>query len=139
MLYIVSTPIGNMKDITLRAVEALKEADCILVEDTRKAGVFLKQLGIPKRTILSFYEHNEEMRIPQVIERLRAGQRVVLLSGAGTPLVSDPGFKLLRRCIEEDLEYTALPGASSAALRTVSCFWDFCPRSRPNVTGALKT
>ena len=138
MLYIVATPIGNLKDMTLRAVEVLGQADLILVEDTRKAGNFLKSLNIPKKTILSFYEHNEEKRIPQIISRLKEDENVVLLSGAGTPLISDPGFRLTKRCVEEGLKFTSLPGPCAAvnALALAGCpsdsfiFLGFLPKKQ---------
>ena len=114
MLSIVATPIGNLKDITVRALEVLEKADLILVEDTRTAGNFLKSLKIPKKSILSFYEHNEDERIPQIIAQLKEGREIVLLSGAGTPLISDPGFRLARACVKEGLRFTSLPGPSAA-------------------------
>jgi 16S rRNA (cytidine1402-2'-O)-methyltransferase len=114
MLYIVAGPIGNLGDITLRALEVLRGAEVVLVEDTRKAGTFFKSLNIPKKNLLSFYEHNEDKRIPQIISYLKDNKTVVLLSGAGTPLVSDPGFRLLRRCREEKIEFTSLPGPCAA-------------------------
>jgi 16S rRNA (cytidine1402-2'-O)-methyltransferase len=113
MLYIVSTPIGNLEDISLRAVRILGQADLILTEDTRKTGLFLKRLAIPYRPMLSFFEHNEERRIPKVIEQLKQDKNIVLISTAGTPLVSDPGFKLVRECIKEEVSFTCLPGPSA--------------------------
>jgi 16S rRNA (cytidine1402-2'-O)-methyltransferase len=112
MLYIVATPIGNAEDITLRALRALKEADFILAEDTRKTGIFLKRLGIQK-SLVSFFEHNERARTPGVLDQLRQGKTIALVSSAGTPTISDPGYRLVRACRKEQLEVTALPGASS--------------------------
>ncbi|RKY35800.1 MAG: 16S rRNA (cytidine(1402)-2'-O)-methyltransferase [Candidatus Duberdicusella sinuisediminis] len=113
MLYIIATPIGNLKDISLRALEVLTKADLILTEDTRRGGLFLKGLNLPKKPFLSFYEHNEIKRIPQIIRLLKQGKEVVLLSQAGSPLISDPGLKLVRKCIEEGVPFTSLPGPSA--------------------------
>jgi len=113
MLYITATPIGNMGDITFREKEALEKSDFVLAEDTRKAGLFLKRLGLSSKQIVSFYEHNEERKIPQIISRLKNGETAALISSAGTPLVSDPGFKLVRECLKQGLEITSLPGASA--------------------------
>ncbi|MDD5584605.1 MAG: 16S rRNA (cytidine(1402)-2'-O)-methyltransferase [Candidatus Omnitrophica bacterium] len=112
MLYIVPTPIGNLEDITLRALRILKEVDCVLAEDTRKTGFLLAQFNI-KKPLVSFYEHNEIEKIPWVIEELKAGKSIALVSSAGTPTVSDPGYKLVRECRKEALAVTSLPGASS--------------------------
>lgn len=111
-LYIIATPIGNLRDITLRALDALRQADLILCEDTRVSGKLLSHFGIHAPT-LSYNDHNAAQRRPQVMKALRAGQRVALISDAGTPLVSDPGYKLVRAAIEEDIHVTPLPGASS--------------------------
>lgn len=114
MLYIVATPIGNIKDITLRALDLFHNADIILTEDTRKSGLFLKRLEIsPRPQLVSFYEHNEEKRIPEVIEKLKDGKDILLTSRAGVPLVSDPGFKLIRECEKEGIPFTSLPGPSA--------------------------
>ena len=111
-LYIVATPIGNLGDITLRALEALKAADLIACEDTRVTGKLLNHYGIGKPT-LSYNDHNAGARRPKIMEALREGKRVALVSDAGTPLISDPGFKLVREVVEEGIYVTALPGASS--------------------------
>ncbi|MDD3296082.1 MAG: 16S rRNA (cytidine(1402)-2'-O)-methyltransferase [Candidatus Omnitrophica bacterium] len=112
MLCIVATPIGNLEDITLRALRVLKEADYVLAEDTRKTGMMLKRYGLKKR-MLSFFEHNEEKKIPEIIEDLSAGKIICLVSSAGTPTVSDPGYKLVRAARKQSLPVTSLPGASS--------------------------
>jgi len=115
MLYIIATPIGNMKDITLRAMETLESIDVLLCEDTRKTGVLLKELKIansPK--LFSFYDEVERQKIPQIIEMLKEGLDVGLVTDAGTPLLSDPGWLLVKKCQELGLKYTALPGACAA-------------------------
>ena len=112
MLYLVATPIGNLEDITLRALRVLKEAGFILAEDTRKTAILLKHFGIEKK-LDSFHDHNEAGKIPQVIEALEKGETCALVSNAGTPAISDPGYKLIRACREKNLPVTALPGPSS--------------------------
>ena len=116
MLYIVPTPIGNLEDITLRALRIIKEADYILTEDTRKTGLLLKHFEVPKKSLISFYEHNEAGRIPQVISLLQEEKNVALLSRAGTPLVSDPGYRLVQECIRLGLELTSLPGPTAVTV-----------------------
>lgn len=111
-LYIVATPIGNLKDITLRALELLGMADLIVCEDTRVTGKLLSHYGIHRPT-LSYNDHNGAERRPKILAALQAGQRVALVSDAGTPLVSDPGYKLAREVAELGLHVTTLPGPSS--------------------------
>ena len=112
MLYIVSTPIGNLKDITLRALEVLKEVDIILAEDTRRAGILLKHYGI-KKPVLSFHDHNKVFRTKKVLSLLKVGKKCALISEAGTPGISDPGFYLIRACVDSELGFTVLPGPSA--------------------------
>jgi len=115
-LYIVATPIGNLQDISFRAIETLKKADFVLCEDTRKTGFLLeKMIGhkIPKEKLGSYYEQNELKRIPDVLNLLIAGFNVALVSDAGTPLISDPGFKLVRECLDKKIKVISIPGASS--------------------------
>ena len=112
MLYVVATPIGNLGDITLRALEALKSADVIAAEDTRHSGILLKHFGI-KKPFVSYHEHNEAMRAAQLVDRLAAGENVALITDAGTPGLSDPGARLIRECIKRELPLTIIPGASS--------------------------
>ena len=112
MLYVVATPIGNLGDITLRAVEALKSADVIAAEDTRHSGLLLKHLEI-KKPFVSYHQHNEAARTMELVERLGRGQNVALITDAGTPGLSDPGLRLIRECIRRELPFTIIPGASS--------------------------
>src|SRR5438128_1921797 len=112
MLYIVATPIGNLGDITLRALEVLKSVDTIAAEDTRHSGMLLKHFGI-KKPFVSFHEHNEAMRTAQLVERIGGGENIALITDAGMPGLSDPGARLIRECIRRDLPFTIVPGASS--------------------------
>ena len=112
MLYVVATPIGNLGDITLRAVEALKSADVIAAEDTRHSGLLLKHLEI-KKPFISYHQHNEATRTLQLVERLARGENIALITDAGTPGLSDPGLRLIRECIKRELPFTIVPGASS--------------------------
>jgi len=113
MLTLISTPIGNLGDISERALKELKEADIILCEDTRVSKKLLSHFGIEEKHLISFHEHNEDFKQEKAIESLKNGQRVALISDAGTPLISDPGFKLVRACHENGIKVTAVPGASS--------------------------
>ncbi len=110
-LIVVPTPIGNLEDITLRALRALHEADLIACEDTRRTGRLLKHYGI-KKYLVAYHEHNEERLAPELAERARA-QKVALVSDAGMPLVSDPGYRLLSACIEAGVDVEVLPGPSA--------------------------
>ena len=118
MLYIVATPIGNLGDITLRALETLKSVDLIAAEDTRHSGNLLRHHGIA-RPLISFHEHNEARRTQELVERLRAGANVALVTDAGMPGVSDPGARLVRACQAEGIAYTVLPGASALPVALV--------------------
>lgn len=113
MLYIIATPIGNLKDITLRSLETLKEVDAIICEDTRRTGILLSHYEI-KKPLITLNDFNEPKLIPSIIERLQSGQNLALVSDAGTPLVSDPGYKLVRSCIEQNVPVDSLPGPSAA-------------------------
>src|SRR6266700_5071032 len=112
MLYVVGTPIGNLSEITLRALEVLKSVDLIAAEDTRHSGMLLKHFEI-KKPLLSYHEHNEAMRAAQLVERLAAGEDVALITDAGTPGLSDPGARLIRECIKRQLPFSVIPGPSS--------------------------
>ena len=111
-LYIVPTPIGNLEDITLRAINILKSADVILAEDTRTSGNLLKHLGISK-PMHSYHVHNEHQTVVRVVERILKGETMALVSDAGTPAVSDPGFLLVRECIKNGIEVECLPGPTA--------------------------
>jgi 16S rRNA (cytidine1402-2'-O)-methyltransferase len=134
MLYVVSTPIGNLGDITLRALEVLKSVAVIAAEDTRHSGMLLKRFEI-KKPLLSYHEHNEAMRAAQLVERLAAGEDVALITDAGTPALSDPGARLIRECIKRGLSFTIIPGPSSILAALVGsgfstekfCFRGFLP------------
>ena len=112
MLFVVATPIGNLGDITLRAVEVLKSADVIAAEDTRHSGLLLKHLEI-KKPFVSYHEHNEAARTTELVERLGGGENVALITDAGMPGLSDPGVRLIRECIKRELPFTIIPGPSS--------------------------
>ena len=112
MLFLVATPIGNLGDITLRALEALKEADVIACEDTRHSLNLLRHYKIEK-PLVSYHEHNEARRTAELIEDLAAGKKVAIITDAGMPGISDPGHRLLRACQARGVPYTVLPGASA--------------------------
>jgi len=111
-LYIVPTPIGNLKDITLRAIEVLKEVDLILAEDTRTSGKLLKHFEISTPS-QSHHMHNEHKTVQNLVQKLQTGTTIALISDAGTPAISDPGFLLTRACIENNIEVECLPGATA--------------------------
>jgi 16S rRNA (cytidine1402-2'-O)-methyltransferase len=112
MLYVVATPIGNLGDITLRALETLKSVDLIAAEDTRHSGILLKHYQID-RPFVSYHQHNEAKRTAQLIEQIAGGQNIALITDAGMPGLSDPGARLIRECIKRDLPFTIVPGPSS--------------------------
>ncbi len=112
MLYLIPTPIGNLEDITLRALRLLKECDLVLAEDTRTSGMLLKHLEISK-PMASFHIHNEHQKLAGFIRQLKEGKNICLVSDAGTPAISDPGFLLVREAIREGIEVNCLPGATA--------------------------
>ncbi|HXN13700.1 MAG TPA: 16S rRNA (cytidine(1402)-2'-O)-methyltransferase [Candidatus Acidoferrales bacterium] len=114
VLYVVATPIGNPDDISARAIRTLGEVSLIACEDTRRTGQLLArhQIGTPT---ISHFEHNEERRVPELVARLKAGEKIALVTDAGTPAISDPGFRLVRAALEADVRVLAVPGASAVA------------------------
>ena len=144
-LYIVSTPIGNLDDITLRAINALKNSDLILCEDTRRSIKLLNHLNIKKK-LISFHKFNERKKISFIIEYIKQGKILSLISDAGTPLISDPGRSLINECIKEEIEVIPIPGASSViSAMSVSGFSDqfifygFLPKKNNDLEKALKS
>lgn len=137
-LLVCATPIGNLEDVTLRVLRALGEADLIACEDTRRTRVLLSRHGIRAARLTSLHEHNERARARELAERVREGATVALVSDAGTPLISDPGYALVQECIHSELPVQVLPGPSAApAALVVSglpvdrwCFVGFLPRKR---------
>jgi 16S rRNA (cytidine1402-2'-O)-methyltransferase len=111
-LYLVPTPIGNLEDITLRAIRILGEVDVVLAEDTRTSGRLLQHLNL-KKPMLSYHLHNEHQTVQRLLERLEKGERMALVSDAGTPGISDPGFLLVRECLARGLKVECLPGATA--------------------------
>ena len=136
-LYLVPTPVGNLEDITYRALRILKEADLILAEDTRTSGILLKHFEI-KNAMLSYHKFNEHQTVDRVVERLRAGETVAVISDAGTPCISDPGFLVAREAIRAGVEVITLPGATAFVPALVSsglpcdrfCFEGFLPQKK---------
>lgn len=111
-LYLVPTPIGNLEDMSFRAIRILKEVDLILAEDTRTSGPLLKHFGIDKK-VFSHHQHNEHKSVTEIIRFLKEGKKIALISDAGTPAISDPGFLLVREAIKNDLALECLPGATA--------------------------
>lgn len=113
MLFVVSTPIGNLEDITLRALRVLSEADVIVAEDTRHTGLLLKHFKIEHKILISLYDEVEAKKVPDLLEIVKSEKRVVLVSDAGTPLISDPGYKLVREAIVNGVSLEAIPGPTA--------------------------
>ena len=140
-LFVVPTPIGNLEDMTLRAIRILREADLILAEDTRTSGYLLKhyEIGTP---MMSHHKFNEHKTVEGIVQRIRGGQTIALISDAGTPAISDPGFLVVRACVENDIEVECLPGATAFVPALVSsglpndrfCFEGFLPQKKGRQT-----
>jgi len=134
MLYFVPTPIGNLEDMTFRAVRILKEADIILAEDTRTSAPLLKHFGIEKK-VFAHHQHNEHKAVAEIVRLLKEGRSIALISDAGTPAISDPGFLLVREAVKAGLELQCLPGATAFVPALVNsglpsdrfCFEGFLP------------
>jgi 16S rRNA (cytidine1402-2'-O)-methyltransferase len=141
-LYVVATPIGNAGDLSPRAADVLCRADAVLAEDTRRAGLFFRRQGLVRQSgksgFYSLHDHNEEGRIPQVVDMILQGQAVALISDAGTPVLSDPGYRLVRACRQGGLFVTSLPGPFAPAVALSACglppapmtFLGFLPRQK---------
>lgn len=146
-LYVVPTPVGNMEDMTFRAIRILKEADLILAEDTRTSGILLKHYEI-KNAMQSHHKFNEHQMVESIVNRIKGGQTVALISDAGTPGISDPGFLVVRECVRNGIEVQCLPGATAFVPALVSsglpderfCFEGFLPQKKGHMTrlNALK-
>ena len=140
-LYIVPTPVGNLEDITLRALRVLKEADCILAEDTRTSGILLKHYDI-KAKLQPHHKFNEHKTIESIAQRIRGGENIALISDAGTPGISDPGFLLSRECARQGVDVECLPGATAFVPALVAsglpcdrfCFEGFLPQKKGRVS-----
>ncbi|MEI7595277.1 MAG: 16S rRNA (cytidine(1402)-2'-O)-methyltransferase [Bacteroidota bacterium] len=143
-LYIVPTPIGNLEDITLRALRILKEVDLILAEDTRTTSKLLRHYDISK-PMMAYHLHNEHKILEKVIEKLKMGETIALVSDAGTPSISDPGFLVVRECIANNIDVECLPGASAVIVALVNsglpsdrfCFEGFLPQKKGRQTKIL--
>ena len=142
ILYIVPTPVGNMEDMTLRAIRILKEADVILAEDTRTSGILLKHFDIQHGALFAHHKFNEHQTVEPLVRRLQAGENVALISDAGTPGISDTGFLLARECAKAGVEVQCLPGATACIPALVDsglpcdrfCFEGFLPQKKGRQT-----
>lgn len=140
-LFVVPTPVGNMEDMTFRAIRVLKEADLILAEDTRTSSVLLHHYEI-KNQLLSHHKFNEHQTVEKLVERIKGGETVALISDAGTPAISDPGFLMVRECVRNGIEVTCLPGATAFVPALVMsglpdekfCFEGFLPQKKGRTT-----
>lgn len=137
-LYLVPTPIGNLKDITLRALEVLRDVELVACEDTRTAGKLFKLLGLPKKSFLSYYDYNEDEKSEYILAKLKEGKDVALISEAGTPLISDPGYRIVLKCVREGVRIVPLPGATAFVPALIASglplntfkFWGFPPKKK---------
>ncbi|MGB4577973.1 MAG: 16S rRNA (cytidine(1402)-2'-O)-methyltransferase [Paludibacter sp.] len=140
-LYVVPTPVGNLEDMTFRAIRVLKEADLILAEDTRTSGFLMKHFGIDT-PMQSHHKFNEHKTVDSIVQRIKSGQSIALISDAGTPAISDPGFLIVRQCVENDIEVECLPGATAFVPALVAsglpndrfCFEGFLPQKKGRQT-----
>lgn len=140
-LFIVPTPVGNLEDMTFRAIRVLKEADLILAEDTRTSGILLKHFEI-RNAMQSHHKFNEHKMVEGVVNRIKAGENVALISDAGTPGISDPGFLVVRECVKNGIEVECLPGATAFVPALVAsglpderfCFEGFLPQKKGRLT-----
>lgn len=140
-LYVVPTPIGNLEDMTFRAIRILKEADMVLAEDTRTSGILLKHFEI-KNAMQSHHKFNEHQTVESIVRRIQGGETVALVSDAGTPGISDPGFLVVRECVRNGIEVQCLPGATAFVPALVSsglpcdrfCFEGFLPQKKGRQT-----
>ena len=140
-LYVVPTPVGNLEDMTFRAIKVLKEVDLILAEDTRTSGILLKHFEI-KNAMQSHHKFNEHKTVESVVNRIKAGETVALISDAGTPGISDPGFLVVRECVRNGIEVQCLPGATAFVPALVAsglpnekfCFEGFLPQKKGRQT-----
>ena len=140
-LYVVPTPVGNLEDMTFRAIRVLKEADLILAEDTRTSGILLKHFEI-KNAMTSHHKFNEHKTVEGIVNRLKAGETIALISDAGTPAISDPGFLVVRECVRNGIEVQCLPGATAFVPALVAsglpndrfCFEGFLPQKKGRLT-----
>lgn len=142
-LYLVPTPIGNLEDITLRAINILQNADIIACEDTRRSGILIKALNInTKAKLISYFEHNEKEKINFLIDKIHKGSIVALISDAGSPCISDPGYKLVQKAIEKKIKIISLPGANALIPALIASglpihnftFWGFPPQKKGRKT-----
>lgn len=140
-LYVVPTPVGNLEDMTFRAIRILKEADLILAEDTRTSGILLKHFEI-KNAMMSHHKFNEHKTVDGIVNRIKAGETIALISDAGTPAISDPGFLVVRECVRHGIEVHCLPGATAFVPALVAsglpndrfCFEGFLPQKKGRMT-----
>ena len=142
MLYLITTPVGNMEDMTFRAIRLLKEADVVLCEDTRTSGILLKHFQIEGKRLMAHHKFNEHGTAKNIVERLKSGETICLITDAGTPGISDPGFFLVREAVEAGIEVQTLPGATAFVPALVSsglpcdrfCFEGFLPQKKGRQT-----
>lgn len=142
MLYLIPTPVGNMEDMTFRAIRLLKEADVVLCEDTRTSGILLKHFQIEGKRLMAHHKFNEHGTAKNIVERLKSGETICLITDAGTPGISDPGFFLVREAVEAGIEVQTLPGATAFVPALVSsglpcdrfCFEGFLPQKKGRQT-----